>query len=46
MSQRNQLEIKKTCPHFHLKEKLVFQKEIPEETNQAWLDLWNEVKAS
>ena len=29
-----------------LPEKLVFQKEIPEETNQAWLDLWNEVKAS
>lgn len=29
-----------------LPDKLMFQKEIPEETNQAWLDLWNEVKAS
>ncbi len=27
-------------------DKLVFQKEIPEDTNQAWLDLWNEIKAS
>ena len=27
-------------------EKLYFQKAIPEETNQAWLDLWNKVKAA
>lgn len=25
---------------------MYFQKAIPEETNQAWLDLWNRVKAS
>ena len=27
-------------------EKLYFQKAIPEETNQAWLDLWTKVKAA